>query len=216
MKYLESLGIPRNIIIDGIIFKIPGFQLDSFLETGTALSKLDTNGFGNVKQIYDGTFSIHPREYQFPNFKMKIGVKSSLSVAMFDGDGELEIGKYTQISWNETFELNLSGAHKYMNSGHNYRAVAIYDPIHLNWANPYPPIPKELRKPCRIEIGNDVWIGRGCNFKVGDPDRPLVIGDGAVVASDSVVVKSVPPYTIVGGNPARFIKYRFDADVIYG
>ena len=41
-----------------------------------------------------------------------------------------------------------------------------------------------------------------------------IIGDGAVIASDSVVVKSVPPYAIVGGNPARIIKYRFSEDII--
>ena len=63
-------------------------------------------------------------------------------------------------------------------------------------------------------IGNDVWIGRGCNLKCTNPTKPLVIGDGAVIASDSVVVKNVPPYAIVGGNPAQIIKYRFPPDVI--
>ena len=126
-----------------------------------------------------------------------------------DGSGIIEIGKFSQLSWKETFEM-FNGSPKYTNRIHNYRSVSIYDNEILGWPNPKPPIPVEQRKQSRIEIGNDVWIGRGCHLKVSDPDKPLVIGDGAVIASDSVVVKSVEPYTIVGGNPARFIKYRFD------
>lgn len=52
-------------------------------------------------------------------------------------------------------------------------------------------------------IGNDVWIGFGAIIK-----RGITIGNGAVIAGGSVVVKDVPPYAIVGGNPARIIKYR--------
>ena len=51
-------------------------------------------------------------------------------------------------------------------------------------------------------------------MKCTNPNKPLVIGDGAVVASDSVVVKNVPPYAIVGGNPAKIIKFRFSEEVI--
>ena len=67
---------------------------------------------------------------------------------------------------------------------------------------------------CKISIGSDVWIGRGCIFKCANPDKPLIIGDGAIVASDSVVVKNVPPYAKVGGNPAKVIKYRFSEKII--
>ncbi len=42
----------------------------------------------------------------------------------------------------------------------------------------------------------------------------VTIGDGAIIATKSVVTKDVPAYSIVGGNPAKVIKYRFDADVI--
>lgn len=55
-----------------------------------------------------------------------------------------------------------------------------------------------------IIIGNDVWIGANVVLK-GD----IVIGTGAVIAANSVVVKDVPPYAIIGGNPAKIIKYRF-------
>jgi virginiamycin A acetyltransferase len=54
-------------------------------------------------------------------------------------------------------------------------------------------------------VGNDVWIGYGCTIMPG-----VTIGDGAIVASCSVVTKDVPPYAIVGGNPAQLIRRRFD------
>ena len=58
-------------------------------------------------------------------------------------------------------------------------------------------------------IGNDVWIGDNVVIYSG-----VNIGDGAVIAGQSVVTKSVPPYAVVAGNPARIVKYRFDKDTI--
>lgn len=53
-------------------------------------------------------------------------------------------------------------------------------------------------------IGNDVWIGHGAIIIAG-----VHIGDGAIIAAGSVVTKDVQSYSIVGGNPAKFIKKRF-------
>lgn len=58
-------------------------------------------------------------------------------------------------------------------------------------------------------IGNDVWIGDNVLIKGG-----VTIGDGAVLAMGAVVTKDVPPYAIVGGVPARIIKYRFSESQI--
>jgi chloramphenicol O-acetyltransferase type B len=58
-------------------------------------------------------------------------------------------------------------------------------------------------------IGNDVWIGRDVVIYSG-----VTIGDGAVIAGQSVITKSVPPYAVVAGNPARIVKYRFDEQTI--
>jgi acetyltransferase-like isoleucine patch superfamily enzyme len=60
-----------------------------------------------------------------------------------------------------------------------------------------------------VRIGNDVWIGQGATIMSG-----VSIGDGAVIAANAHVVSDVPPYTIVGGNPARAIKRRFDDALI--
>lgn len=57
-------------------------------------------------------------------------------------------------------------------------------------------------------VGNDVWIGHGAIILSG-----VRIGNGAVIAAGSVVVKDVDPCSIVGGNPARFIKQRFSTEV---
>ena len=60
-----------------------------------------------------------------------------------------------------------------------------------------------------VVIENDVWIGSNSTIMSG-----VRIGSGSVLAAGSVVVKDVEPYAIVGGNPARFLKYRFSADLI--
>lgn len=56
-------------------------------------------------------------------------------------------------------------------------------------------------------VGHDVWIGYGATIMPG-----VTIGHGAIVAARSVVTKDVEPYTIVGGNPAQVIRYRFEPD----
>ena len=60
-----------------------------------------------------------------------------------------------------------------------------------------------------IAIGNDVWLGRSAVVMSG-----VTIGNGAVVAARAVVTKDVPPYAIVGGMPAKVIRYRFDPATI--
>lgn len=60
-----------------------------------------------------------------------------------------------------------------------------------------------------ITIGNDVWIGYEAVILSG-----VTIGDGAIIGTRAVVTKDVPPYTIVGGSPARVLKKRFSDDII--
>ena len=60
-----------------------------------------------------------------------------------------------------------------------------------------------------VIIGNDVWTG--CNSVI---QEGVTIGDGAIIGSGAIVTKNVPPYAIVGGVPAKIIKYRFDEKII--
>ncbi len=60
-----------------------------------------------------------------------------------------------------------------------------------------------------VNIGNDVWVGYRATI-LGSVN----IGDGAIVAAGAMVVNDVPPYSIVGGIPAKIIKYRFEAEII--
>lgn len=61
-----------------------------------------------------------------------------------------------------------------------------------------------------VVIGNDVFIGANVSILSG-----VIIGDGAIVASGAVVTKDVPPYAMVGGVPAKIIKYRFDNQTVH-
>ena len=74
--------------------------------------------------------------------------------------------------------------------------------------NNFPILPKVQTKG-DINIGSDVWFGESVTVMSG-----VTVGHGAVVATNSHVFKDVEPYSIVGGNPAKFIKYRFDKEII--
>lgn len=114
------------------------------------------------------------------------------------------IGRYCAISWG----MKITGPK------HPYEWATIsnftYDRNATNVTNYMRDNPKafEARSPKTLgpmpNIGNDVWIGQDVSL-----NRGIKIGDGAVVAAFSVVTKDVPPYAIVGGNPAKVIKYRF-------
>ena len=77
------------------------------------------------------------------------------------------------------------------------------------WGSNRAEFPDFSSRGSRVVIDNDVWIGDDVILGHG-----VHLGTGCVVATRSVVTKDVPPYTIVGGTPARIIRKRFDDNVI--
>lgn len=138
-----------------------------------------------------GLVIVGKHSYGFPN------------VYTWDEKTRLEIGKFCSIAEGVTFILG--GEHR------------------MDWITTYPfsavgkawkgaeSITGHPASKGDIVVGNDVWIGHGALILSG-----VRIGDGAVIGAGSVVNKNVDDYAIVAGNPARFIRFRFDEDIRFG
>lgn len=121
---------------------------------------------------------------------------------LFDFTGDkLIIGKFCMIASDVTFIMN--GANHLSESISTY-PFAIFG---HDWANAM----EGKTYPFKGDtiVGNDVWIGYGATIMAG-----VKIGDGAIIATKSVVTKDVEPYSIVGGNPAKTIRLRFPEQTI--
>ena len=119
----------------------------------------------------------------------------------FIGD-KLIIGKFCAIAKDVTFIMN----------GANHKSTGFSTYPFFIFGNGWEksaPQPGDLPFKGNTEIGNDVWIGYNATIMPG-----VKIGSGAIIASKSVVTNDVPAYAVVGGNPAKIIKQRFDDKTI--
>lgn len=111
-----------------------------------------------------------------------------------------EIGSFCSISWN----VSIGGAN------HDYQRVTTHAFLYAKqfglMGNHKEGYDRFKDKCC---VGNDVWIGANAIIC-----RGVNVGDGAVIAAGAVVTKDVPPYAIVGGVPAKVIKFRFSQNII--
>ncbi len=114
---------------------------------------------------------------------------------------QLLIGKFCMIASDVTFIMN--GANHLTDAFSTY-PFAIFGE---GWADAMEG--KTYPQKGNITIGNDVWIGYNATIMAG-----VTVGDGAIIATNATVVKDVPPYAIVGGNPAKVLKKRFSEATI--
>lgn len=139
------------------------------------------------------------------------------------GNSQITVGRFTYgyehadvYQWGEGANLNIGsfcsiagGMQVFLGGNHR-----------VDWATTFPfgqvfrkslgefDIPEHSQSNGDVVIGNDVWIGSKVTIMSG-----VTIGDGAVVGANATVAKDVAPYEIVGGNPVRHLKYRFDEPV---
>lgn len=124
------------------------------------------------------------------------GSYGELNVVSFNDVSKLIIGNYCSIAQNVSFIVNAE---------HDFNNILTY---------PFKVAILQTKNDEAISKGNivvddDVWIGYGATIMSG-----VHIGQGAVVAAGAVVTKDIPPYAIVGGVPAKVIKYRFSETMI--
>jgi acetyltransferase-like isoleucine patch superfamily enzyme len=125
----------------------------------------------------------------------------NLKILFRDSGEKVEIGKFCSIARDVT--IFLGGGHR-----HDWVSTYPFGHIEIQVFGEE----KSAGHPSSngsVVIGNDVWIGHGVTIMSG-----INIGDGAVVASNSHVVSDIPAYGIVGGNPAKIIRMRFENDTI--
>jgi len=119
-----------------------------------------------------------------------------IDVLRLDKNSKLKIGNYCSIAPKVSF---LMGAEHFTShiSTFPFKVKVLQD------------VSNEAYSKGNIIVDDDVWIGYAATIMSG-----VHIGQGAVIAANSLVTKDVPPYAIVGGIPARVIKYRFEDDLI--
>ncbi len=115
----------------------------------------------------------------------------------------LSIGKFCSIACGARFLFN--------SANHALSSLSTYPfPIFFEeWGLPVDDVSRAWDNKGDIVVGSDVWIGYEAVILAG-----VTIGDGAIIGARAVVAGDVPPYTIVGGVPARPIRKRFSDDVI--
>jgi acetyltransferase-like isoleucine patch superfamily enzyme len=118
------------------------------------------------------------------------------SIFIYHPDDRVVIGRFCSIADGVRFVLG----------EHRLDCVTTF-PLRANCFGDLPHA--DARSKGLIQVGNDVWIGVNAVILSG-----VQIGDGAVVAAGAVVARDAPPYAIVGGVPARIIKYRLRPDQI--
>lgn len=113
---------------------------------------------------------------------------------------KLIIGKYCSIGSGTVFILG-------GNQGHHIDWISTF-PFYFQ-ANIFKASKNAYLKAGNTRIGDDVWVGTEAMIMSG-----VTIGTGAVISARAVVVKDIPPYAVVGGNPAKVLKYRFKEEEI--
>jgi acetyltransferase-like isoleucine patch superfamily enzyme len=157
----------------------------------------------SLLSLWDKQTKFHKEIYMGYGVKLiNVSVGKYTRIRQFTAINHTQIGKYSSISRNVRIGMGEHPTNLLSTNSVFYSHQK--NEIRGDWVRP---TSFDEYKP--VNIGNDVWIGEYVSIKGG-----VTIGHGAIIASKAFVTKDVPPYAIVGGIPAKIIRYRFDNDII--
>ncbi|MDK4687885.1 CatB-related O-acetyltransferase [Kingella negevensis] len=152
----------------------------------------------------------------FPNKSDLFEYKTQFTHAEIVEQGWLEVGAHTygkpifvDLYYSSKVKIgdycSIAGNVKFINANHRIDLVSTYPFYSLRWFYQENTSVYDHFAKGAITVGNDVWIGENAVILSG-----VTIGDGAIIAANSLVNKDVEPYSIVGGNPAKHIRFRIE------
>jgi len=178
-----------SIYLSTIFFKIKYFPLINFDKTTRIYERVKIDFHNNIDT----------------KLKLIMGKNSRIFNDVFiQGNATISLGENSYIG-----SYSILGAYEEIKIGNNVitaQSISIRDHDHA-FSNIKLPIYEQGIMSSKVEIKDDVWIGYGVVITKG-----VTVGKGAILAAGAVVTKDVPPYAIVGGIPAKVIKYRTDED----
>ncbi len=191
-----------NYILSKLSIYILNAKSNTYQSNILDLNKIDSSAV--IKDAYlEGDIEIGENviitKGVYMSGKIKVDKFTSISgpnTDFYSKINEISIGKFCSIARNVSFQ-------EYYHKTENI-STSMINNIILN-----KDIIEDINSKGKIELGNDVWIGTQCVILSG-----VKIGDGAIIASNSVVNKDIPDYAIAAGSPAIVIKYRFNEKTI--
>jgi len=156
--------------------------------------------------------------YKISSLTINVRSGKNVFIGMFNNLNNVQIGDFTYIAGKSRIRNAKIGSYtsiaKGLNTGFGTHPTNFFStsPIFHSSNNVFKKkyiLENNFEEFKETIIGNDVWIGLNVILMDG-----VNIGDGSIIAAGSVVTKNVPPYSIVGGVPAKLIKMRFDNDTI--
>jgi acetyltransferase-like isoleucine patch superfamily enzyme len=172
--------IPENVVIDETAYIDSSFSFNLYRSLAP-----DGVRLGHGASVYSGTmFDVGPSGH------VSFGEYTLVHGARIICDARIEIGDYTLVSWNVVLMDSYRSSRNAEARRRELQAAAKRQSPYLEGGTPEP-----------ILIGRNVWIGFGACVLPG-----VTVGEGSIIGARSVVTEDVPPFTIVGGNPARVIR----------